>query len=423
MADDFAALEASDPDDRRHHRPRGRAPEHDDPADRLGELHLARGARGPGVGAHQQVLRGLPGQALLRRQPRRRRGRGARPRSGPARCSAPTTPTCSRTPAPTPTWPPTWRCSRPATSSWACASTRAATSPTARRSTSAAGSTTSSPTASTTRPRRSTTTRSATSRRRSGRRRSSPAPPPTRASSTSRPSARSPTRSARCCIVDAAHIAGLIAGGAHPSPVPHADVVTFTTHKTLRGPRAGAILCRQEHAAAIDKAVFPGLQGGPLMHVIAAKAVAFHLAAQPDVPGVRGADRAQRDRAGRRRSPSEGFRIVSGGTDNHLMLVDLRPFGVTGKVAQEALDRAGITCNKNAIPNDPEKPFVTSGLRLGTAAVTTAGMGEAEMGGDRGADRVGAAGPGRRRRRAGTRSTRPTGSAPSTRRTPSSKPR
>jgi glycine hydroxymethyltransferase len=180
-------------------------------------------------------------------------------------------------------------------------------------------------------------------------------------------------------IVDAAHIAGLIAGGAHPSPVPYADVVTFTTHKTLRGPRAGTILCRQEHAAAIDKAVFPGLQGGPLMHVVAAKAVAFHLAAQPDFKEyaaqiVRNAIALADGLSG------EGFRIVSGGTDNHLMLVDLRPFGVTGKVAQEALDRAGITCNKNAIPNDPEKPFVTSGLRLGTAAVTTAGMGEAEMG-------------------------------------------
>jgi glycine hydroxymethyltransferase len=180
-------------------------------------------------------------------------------------------------------------------------------------------------------------------------------------------------------IVDAAHIAGLIAGGAHPSPVPHADVVTFTTHKTLRGPRAGTILCREEHAAAIDKAVFPGLQGGPLMHVVAAKAVAFHLAAQPDFAEyaaqiVRNAIALADGLSG------EGFRIVSGGTENHLMLVDLRPFGVTGKVAQEALDRAGITCNKNAIPNDPEKPFVTSGLRLGTAAVTTAGLGEAEMG-------------------------------------------
>jgi glycine hydroxymethyltransferase len=179
-------------------------------------------------------------------------------------------------------------------------------------------------------------------------------------------------------LVDAAHIAGLIAGGAHPSPVPYADVVTLTTHKTLRGPRAGAILCREHYAAAIDKAVFPGLQGGPLMHVIAAKAVAFREAMQPSFRGY--ATRIVRNAAALADALSaEGFRIVSGGTENHLMLVDLRPFGVTGKVAQEALDRAGITCNKNAIPNDPEKPFVTSGLRLGTAAVTTAGMGEPEM--------------------------------------------
>ena len=179
-------------------------------------------------------------------------------------------------------------------------------------------------------------------------------------------------------MVDAAHIAGLIAGGAHPSPVPHADVVTFTTHKTLRGPRAGTILCREQYAAAIDKAVFPGLQGGPLMHVIAAKAVAFHMAAQPEFReyAARIVTNARALAAG---LADEGFRIVSGGTDNHLMLVDLRPFGVTGKVAQEALDLAGITTNKNAIPNDPEKPFVTSGLRLGTAAVTTAGMADEQM--------------------------------------------
>jgi len=179
-------------------------------------------------------------------------------------------------------------------------------------------------------------------------------------------------------MVDAAHIAGLIAGGVHPSPVPYADVVTFTTHKTLRGPRAGTILCRDEYATAIDKAVFPGLQGGPLMHVVAAKAVAFHEAAKPEFRDyaaqiVRNAQALSSGLA------DEGFRIVSGGTDNHLLLVDLRPFGVTGKGAQEALDAAGITTNKNAIPNDPEKPFVTSGLRLGTAAVTTAGMGEEQM--------------------------------------------
>jgi glycine hydroxymethyltransferase len=179
-------------------------------------------------------------------------------------------------------------------------------------------------------------------------------------------------------LVDAAHIAGLIAGGAHPSPVPLADVVTFTTHKTLRGPRAGAILSRAEYAAGIDKAVFPGLQGGPLMHVIAAKAVAFREAGQPDFRRY-AADVVANAQALAAGLAEEGFRIVSGGTDNHLMLVDLRPFGVTGKVAQEALDRAGITCNKNAIPNDPEKPFVTSGLRLGTASCTTAGMGPGEM--------------------------------------------
>jgi len=179
-------------------------------------------------------------------------------------------------------------------------------------------------------------------------------------------------------LVDAAHIAGLVAGGAHPSPVPFADVVTLTTHKTLRGPRAGTILCRQQYAAAIDKAVFPGLQGGPLMHVIAAKAVAFLEASQPSFRQY-AADIVTNAAALADGLASEGFRIVSGGTENHLMLVDLRPFGVTGKVAQEALDAAGITCNKNAIPNDPEKPFVTSGLRLGSASVTTAGMGVGEM--------------------------------------------
>ena len=179
-------------------------------------------------------------------------------------------------------------------------------------------------------------------------------------------------------LVDAAHIAGLIAGGAHPSPVPYADVVTLTTHKTLRGPRAGGILARESYRAAVDKAVFPGLQGGPLMHVIAAKAVAFLEASQPSFRDY-AAQIVRNAQALAEALTDEGFRIVSGGTENHLLLVDLRPFGVTGKVAQESLDVAGITCNKNAIPNDPEKPFVTSGLRLGTAAVTTAGMGEPEM--------------------------------------------
>ncbi|MDQ4069581.1 MAG: serine hydroxymethyltransferase, partial [Actinomycetota bacterium] len=181
-------------------------------------------------------------------------------------------------------------------------------------------------------------------------------------------------------IFDAAHIAGLIAGGVHPSPVEAADVVTFTTHKTLRGPRAGCIVCKEEHAKAIDKAVFPGLQGGPLMHAIAAKAVAFREASQPSFRDYASAvvDNA---RALAKALAGEGFRLVSGGTDNHLMLVDLRPFDpeLTGKVAQDVLDRAGITLNKNTIPNDPRSPFVTSGLRIGTPAVTTAGMGEAEM--------------------------------------------
>jgi glycine hydroxymethyltransferase len=181
-------------------------------------------------------------------------------------------------------------------------------------------------------------------------------------------------------IFDAAHIAGLIAGGAHPNPVPLADVMTFTTHKTLRGPRSGTIVCKAEHAKAIDKAVFPGLQGGPLMHVVAAKAVAFREAAQPEFRDYASAIVANAQALAKALA-GEGFRLVSGGTDNHLMLVDLRPFDaeLTGKVAQDVLDRAGITLNKNTIPNDPRSPFVTSGLRIGTAAVTTAGMREPEM--------------------------------------------
>jgi glycine hydroxymethyltransferase len=182
-------------------------------------------------------------------------------------------------------------------------------------------------------------------------------------------------------LFDAAHVAGLIAGGAHPNPVGIADVVTFTTHKTLRGPRGGCIVCRTDLAQSIDKAVFPGLQGGPLEHVIAAKAVAFREASQPEFRDY-AAQIVANARALAQALAAEGFRIVSGGTDNHLMLVDLRPFDaeLTGKVAQEALDRAGVTCNKNQIPGDPRSPFVTSGLRLGTPAVTTAGMREPEMG-------------------------------------------
>jgi glycine hydroxymethyltransferase len=181
-------------------------------------------------------------------------------------------------------------------------------------------------------------------------------------------------------LFDAAHIAGLIAGGRHPSPVGLADVVTLTTHKTLRGPRGGCILCTEELAKDIDKAVFPGLQGGPLEHVVAAKAVAFHEAARPAFKAY-AAQVVRNAQALAGALATEGFRIVSGGTDNHLMLVDLRAFDVelTGKVAQESLDRAGITLNKNTIPGEPRSPFVTSGLRIGTPAVTTAGMREPEM--------------------------------------------
>ncbi len=181
-------------------------------------------------------------------------------------------------------------------------------------------------------------------------------------------------------MFDAAHIAGLIAGGVHPNPVPFSDIVTFTTHKTLRGPRGGCILSTQALAQAIDKAVFPGLQGGPLEHVIAAKAVAFYEASQPDFAQY-AAQIVRNARALAAALAGEGFRIVSGGTDNHLMLVDLRSFNpdLTGKVAQEALDVSGITLNRNQIPNDPRSPFITSGLRVGTAAVTTTGMLEREM--------------------------------------------
>ena len=181
-------------------------------------------------------------------------------------------------------------------------------------------------------------------------------------------------------LFDAAHVAGLIAGGVHPDPVPHADVVTFTTHKTLRGPRGGCIVCKQPFARAIDRAVFPGSQGGPLEHVIAAKAVAFAEAAHPTFADYAAAI-VTNARALAQGLAEEGFRLVSGGTDNHLMLVDLRTFDpdLTGAEAQTTLDKAGITLNKNTIPGDERSPFVTSGLRLGTAAVTTQGMGPDEM--------------------------------------------
>ncbi len=179
-------------------------------------------------------------------------------------------------------------------------------------------------------------------------------------------------------MVDMAHIAGLIAAGLHPSPVPHADAVTSTTHKTLRGPRGGLILCKAQHAKGIDKAVFPGLQGGPLMHVIAAKAVAFHEALQPGFKEYC-AQIIRNARALATALAERGFHIVSGGTDTHLMLVDLRSKGLTGKVAEQALDAAGITVNKNTVPRETQSPFVTSGVRIGTPAVTTRGMREPEM--------------------------------------------
>ena len=179
-------------------------------------------------------------------------------------------------------------------------------------------------------------------------------------------------------MVDMAHFAGLVAAGLHPNPVEYADIVTTTTHKTLRGPRGGMIMCKEEYAKAIDKSIFPGIQGGPLMHVIAAKAVAFGEALQPEfkeyakqiiVNAQTLADALQQ----------EGFTIVSGGTDTHVLLVDLRTVGLTGKVAEHVLDEVGITCNKNTIPFDPESPFVTSGIRLGTPALTTRGLNAEDM--------------------------------------------
>jgi len=181
-------------------------------------------------------------------------------------------------------------------------------------------------------------------------------------------------------MFDAAHIAGLIAGGVHPNPVPHADIVTFTTHKTLRGPRGGCIVSRSEYAAAIDKAIFPGIQGGPLENSIGAKAVAFREAASDEFK-IYSAQIVANASALAEALANQGFRLVSGGTDNHLLLVDLRNFDadLTGKEAQAVLDEAGITLNKNTVPDDPRSPFVTSGVRIGTPAVTTQGMGEAEM--------------------------------------------
>ncbi len=179
-------------------------------------------------------------------------------------------------------------------------------------------------------------------------------------------------------MVDMAHIAGLVAAGLHPSPVPYADVVTTTTHKTLRGPRGDMILCKEEYAKQIDKAIFPGTQGGPLMHIIAAKAVCFGEALKPEFKEY-ARQVVANSKAFADALLKEGFKLVSGGTDNHLCLVDLRPFSVTGKEFEKRLDSVYITANKNAIPNDPEKPFVTSGIRVGTPAATSRGFKEADF--------------------------------------------
>jgi glycine hydroxymethyltransferase len=179
-------------------------------------------------------------------------------------------------------------------------------------------------------------------------------------------------------MTDMAHIAGLVAGGVHPSPVPHSDFVTTTTHKTLRGPRAGMVLCREQYAKDLDKTVFPGIQGGPLMHIIAAKAVCFKEAAEPAFALYQRQIAANAKRLASALSTA-GFRLVSGGTDNHLMLVDVFSKGITGKAAEAALGKAGITVNKNAIPFDQNPPMVASGIRIGTPAVTTRGMREPEM--------------------------------------------
>jgi glycine hydroxymethyltransferase len=185
-------------------------------------------------------------------------------------------------------------------------------------------------------------------------------------------------RTGAAMVTDMAHIAGLVAARVHPSPVPHSDFVTTTTHKTLRGPRAGMIFCREQYAKELDKAVFPGVQGGPLMHIIAAKAVCLKEAAEPAF-----VEYQQQIVANARRLASvlsaNGFRLVSGGTDNHLILVDVFSRGLTGRAAEAALGKAGITVNKNAIPFDPNPPMVASGVRIGTPAVTTRGMGEREM--------------------------------------------
>src|SRR5262249_17158183 len=189
---------------------------------------------------------------------------------------------------------------------------------------------------------------------------------------------RTADRVGAAVFTDMAHIAGLVAAGVHPSPVPHSDFVTTTTHKTLRGPRGGLVLCRERYAKDLDRTVFPGVQGGPLMHIIAAKAVCLKEAAEPSFADYQRQIVANASRLAAA-LVAAGFRLVSGGTDNHLMLVDVFSKGITGKVAEAALDKAGITVNKNAIPFDPNPPMVASGIRIGTPAVTTRGMREAEM--------------------------------------------
>ncbi len=189
---------------------------------------------------------------------------------------------------------------------------------------------------------------------------------------------RAADRIGAAVFTDMAHIAGLVAAGVHPSPVPHSDFVTTTTHKTLRGPRGGLVLCRERYAKDLDRTVFPGVQGGPLMHIIAAKAVCLKEAAEPSFADYQRQIVANASRLAAA-LVAAGFRLVSGGTDNHLMLVDVFSKGITGKVAEAALDKAGITVNKNAIPFDPNPPMVASGIRIGTPAVTTRGMREAEM--------------------------------------------
>ena len=181
-----------------------------------------------------------------------------------------------------------------------------------------------------------------------------------------------------CLMVDMAHIAGLVAAGLHPSPVPYADIVTTTTHKTLRGPRGGVILCKEEHAKKIDKAIFPGSQGGPLMHIITAKAVAFGEAMKPEFKTYQ--EQVLKNAKVLAESLMDaGFQLVSGGTDNHLMLVDLRPANITGKEMEKRLDQVNITVNKNTIPDDPQSPFVTSGIRVGVPAATSRGLREEDM--------------------------------------------